>query len=142
MVPPPRRNNFKNILNVVFIFLIFSQSSFCSVWMMCTEKAIICRTLVSSPMFTICFYVLTEPDGWILSKIYSLQTWYRLWLSKSGITMLNLNKDDLEFVIQFPCLLGHPVCRMTALMKLNQLNCGNKNIFNVSKFLPQRSGKI
>ena len=137
-----------------------------------TEKAIICRTLVSSPMFTIYFYVLTEPDGWIYSirhsyklvnfhyssyreklqtyktafyrfyKINSIQTWYRLWLSKSGITMLILNKDNLKFVIQFPCLLGHPVCRMTALMKLNQLNCGNKNILNVSKFLPQRSDKI
>ena len=32
-----------------------------------------------------------------------------LWLLRSGITMLNLNKDDLEFVTQFPCLLGHPV---------------------------------
>jgi len=23
--------------------------------------------------------------------------------------MLIINKDDLEFVIEFPCLLGHPV---------------------------------
>ena len=34
MLTPPRRNNKKNILNVVFIFLIFSQPSVCSAWMM------------------------------------------------------------------------------------------------------------
>ena len=28
---------------------------------------------------------------------------------KSGITMLIHNKDDIEFVTEFPCLLGHPV---------------------------------
>jgi len=32
-----------------------------------------------------------------------------LWLLKSGITMLILNKDELEFVTEFPYLLGHPV---------------------------------
>ena len=29
-----------------------------------------------------------------------------------GITLLNqiiIQKDDIEFVIEFPCLLGHPV---------------------------------
>ena len=26
-----------------------------------------------------------------------------------GITMLIHNKDDIEFVTEFPCLLGHPV---------------------------------
>ena len=33
----------------------------------------------------------------------------RLWLFKSGITILILNKDDLEFVTEFSCLLGHPL---------------------------------
>ena len=33
----------------------------------------------------------------------------KLWLLKSGITMLILNKDDIECVPEFPCLLGHPV---------------------------------
>ena len=28
---------------------------------------------------------------------------------KLGITMLIHNKDDIEFVPEFPCLLGHPV---------------------------------
>ena len=28
---------------------------------------------------------------------------------KSGITMLIHDKDDIEFVTEFPCLLGHPV---------------------------------
>ena len=28
---------------------------------------------------------------------------------KSSITMLIHNKDDIEFVTEFPCLLGHPV---------------------------------
>ena len=28
---------------------------------------------------------------------------------KVGITMLIHNKDDIEFVTEFPCFLGHPV---------------------------------
>ena len=37
MLTLPRRNNKENLfLNVVFIFLIFSQPSVCSVWMMCS----------------------------------------------------------------------------------------------------------
>ena len=28
---------------------------------------------------------------------------------KLGITMLIHNKDDIEFVTEFPCLFGHPV---------------------------------
>ena len=32
-----------------------------------------------------------------------------IWLLKSGITMLLYNKDYIEFVTEFPCLLGHPV---------------------------------
>ena len=30
---------------------------------------------------------------------------------KLGITMLIHNKDDIEFVTEFPCFLGHPVTR-------------------------------
>ena len=32
-----------------------------------------------------------------------------LWLLKLGITMLVHNEDDIEFVTEFPCFLGHPV---------------------------------
>ena len=28
---------------------------------------------------------------------------------KLGITMLNQTKDDIEFVTEFQCFLGHPV---------------------------------
>ena len=28
---------------------------------------------------------------------------------KLGITMLIHNKDDIEFITEFPCFLGHPV---------------------------------
>ena len=28
---------------------------------------------------------------------------------KLGFTMLIYNKDDIEFVTEFPCILGHPV---------------------------------
>ena len=28
---------------------------------------------------------------------------------KLGITPLTHNKDDIQFVTEFPCLLGHPV---------------------------------
>ena len=31
-----------------------------------------------------------------------------LWLLKFGIAMLIRNKDDIEFVTELPCLLGHP----------------------------------
>ena len=34
-----------------------------------------------------------------------------LWLLKSGITMLIHYKDDIEFITEFPCLLGHPVSK-------------------------------
>ena len=35
-----------------------------------------------------------------------------LWLFKLGITMLIHNKDDIEFVTEFPCFLGHPVYKV------------------------------
>ena len=35
-----------------------------------------------------------------------------LWLLKLGITMLIHNKDDIEFVTEFPCFLGHPVAHV------------------------------
>jgi len=31
---------------------------------------------------------------------------------KLGITMLIHNKDDIEFVTEFPCFLGHPVLKV------------------------------
>ena len=34
-----------------------------------------------------------------------------VWLLKLGITMLIQNKDNIEFVTEFPCLLGHPVSK-------------------------------
>ena len=43
-----------------------------------------------------------------------------------GITILNqriIYKDDIEFVIEFPCLLGHPVHQ----------DCYNK-FYNLKKF--------
>ena len=38
---------------------------------------------------------------------------------KLGITMLTHNKEDIEFITEFPCLLGHPVCiRIIVQMKV------------------------
>ena len=37
---------------------------------------------------------------------------------KLGIAMLIHNKDDIEFVIEFPCVLGHPVPRYKELDNL------------------------
>ena len=34
-------------------------------------------------------------------------------LLKLGITMLIHNRDDIEFVTEFPCFLGHPVDNST-----------------------------
>ena len=35
---------------------------------------------------------------------------------KLGITILIHNKDDIEFVPEFPCLLGHPVSEISRLI--------------------------
>ena len=43
---------------------------------------------------------------------HSRRNSYRLQLSQQDITILNqriIYKDDIEFVAEFPCLLGHPV---------------------------------
>ena len=36
---------------------------------------------------------------------------------KLGITILIHNKDDIEFVPEFPCLLGHPVSEIFRLVE-------------------------
>ena len=36
---------------------------------------------------------------------------------KLGITLLNHNKDDIQFVTEFPCLLGHPVYKLCTYLK-------------------------
>ena len=44
---------------------------------------------------------------------HSRRNLYRFSLISVGITILNqriILKDDIEFVTEFPCLLGHPVC--------------------------------
>ena len=38
-----------------------------------------------------------------------------LWLLKFGITMLIHNKDDIQFVTEFPCFLGHSVPHISFL---------------------------
>ena len=44
-----------------------------------------------------------------------------LWLLKLGITMLIHDKDDIEFVTEFPCFLGHPVfTNKHEQMKMNE----------------------
>ena len=69
---------------------------------------------------------------------------------KLGIRKLINNKDDIEFVTEFPCLLGHPVwlwllilpkkinkndenkkCRISAALRVKQRKCGSykKKIF-------------
>ena len=43
---------------------------------------------------------------------HSRRNSYRFQLSAVGITILNQRiiwKDDIEFVTEFPCFLGHPV---------------------------------
>ena len=46
-----------------------------------------------------------------------------LWLLNLGITMLFHNKDDVKFVTEFPCSLGHPAgCMyMTILKKIRAI---------------------
>ena len=40
---------------------------------------------------------------------------------KLGITMLINNKDDIQFVTEFPCFLGHPVVNMKNKLALGQI---------------------
>ena len=35
---------------------------------------------------------------------------------KLGITMLIHNKDDIKFVTEFPCFLGHPVLKLEKVL--------------------------
>ena len=41
----------------------------------------------------------------------------RLRLLKSGIKILILNKDDFEFLTEFPSFLGHPVDKQVSSTK-------------------------
>ena len=50
-----------------------------------------------------------------------------LWVLKLGITMLIHNKDDIEFVTEFPCFLGHPV--VSTLFHLKTPQNRKKTIF-------------
>ena len=59
----------------------------------------------------------------------------------SGITLLILNKEDLEFISQFLCLLGHPVNSYFLIVVLpifkSQLDIENefqKNFMNFRVF--------
>ena len=41
---------------------------------------------------------------------------------KLGITMLIHNKDDIEFVTEFPCFLGHPVVGIHMFLLFDKLH--------------------
>jgi len=46
-----------------------------------------------------------------------------------GITIPNQRKDDIEFVTEFPCLLGHPVskiCLESRMIKIAEISTGIK----------------
>ena len=45
--------------------------------------------------------------------------------------MLIHNKDDIEFVTEFPCLLGHPVFAQILIYEIRKLN--EKSINNINK---------
>ena len=54
---------------------------------------------------------------------------------KIGITMLIHNKDDIEFVTEFPCFLGHPVHMFEESFNFDRVpNC----VIFVSSFLLYR----
>ena len=61
-----------------------------------------------------------------------------LWLLKLGITMLIHSKEDIQFVTEFPCFLGHPVynfqdCICTLSAGLLQTHF-QLNIFQIKKY--------
>ena len=47
---------------------------------------------------------------------------------KLGITMIIHNKNDIQFVTEFPCLLGHPVPSFTTIPVQNTDFKGNLQI--------------
>ena len=50
---------------------------------------------------------------------------------KIGITMLIHNKDDIEFVTEFSCFLGHPVSKFEIIKNHKNLSQKkNKTYFN------------
>ena len=58
-----------------------------------------------------------------------------LWLLKLGITMLIHNKDDIEFVTEFPCFLGHPVSRYRNTIRIDLTQQGGLTILkNINIF--------
>ena len=90
-----------------------------------TEKAVICKSFVCyvqcSHFVCLCFDCIRLYS--VLSKTRKLQYTNRvnlsvftvhladiiiLWLLKLGIKMLIHNKDDIEFVTEFPCFFGTP----------------------------------
>ena len=57
---------------------------------------------------------------------------------KLGITMLIHNKDDIELVTEFPCLLGHPVLSFfhkSNVKPLKEANCKNPELTFRSLFV-------
>jgi len=53
---------------------------------------------------------------------------------KLGITMLIHNKDDIEFVTEFPCFLGHPVVWLRFIKKKrDQISFNFGNLVQCSK---------
>ena len=50
---------------------------------------------------------------------------------KLGITLLIHNKDDIEFVTEFPCFLGHPV-----------LSIGTQNVQKPEKLQTMRKCQL
>ena len=47
------------------------------------------------------------------------------WLLKLGTTLLIHNKDDIEFVTEFPCFLGHPVSLQPSVVVLRYFQTKN-----------------
>ena len=80
-----------------------------------TEKAVIWKSFVC--YFYILFVYVLTATGCTDTSFQSFTLFIKstladiiiLWLLKLGITMLIHNKDDIKFVTEFPCFLGHPV---------------------------------
>ena len=114
--------------------IVFNNNSLIQYGVIPSKKAVI-RKIFIFYVYNLFVYVLTvygctcktrENCNNCLSSLFILQTAETLQshltvvinkrqhtiilqLVKSGISMLILNKDDLEFITEFPCLLGHPV---------------------------------
>ena len=98
----------KAVIRKIFVCYVYNLYVYVLTAYCCTYILYTNRVNLSSLFILLIHY---RP---IFTAIYCFHKINLLWLLKLGITMLNHNKDEIEFVTEFPCLLGHLICAIIA----------------------------